>query len=410
MESKLIELLVRLTLAGSGAIVLVLLLRRPLRRLAGAECAYLSWLVVPFALLAAGMPTLRVAPELVLAMAPVTSAAARFAGAAPAVTPWYDWALLAWAGGALASAALMILSQRAFVRSLGVLAERDDVFYAEHGRHGPALLGLWRPIVVVPADFGARYSASEQALILAHERLHAQRRDPAANAALALLQCAFWFNPLIHIAASRFRFDQELACDAGVMARHDGQAKAYAAAMLKTQSAGAPALATCHWQSSHPLKERILQLKQSTTNTTRRNAGRMLVALLAGASVFATVAVRAETAAGAETYDLAVKFAEGASNTTPGMRVKANEDIKLNWNQPGMAKWSGVFNVTAATPDSVYVKMKLTQASGEVYSPVVQLKLGQEGSVAFGEKAGKPAVSFGLTVTRAVAGAPIGAN
>ena len=72
----------------------------------------------------------------------------------------------------------------------------------------------------VPADFAARYSADEQDLIIAHERQHAARHDPAANALLALLQCAFWFNPLMHLAASRFRFDQELACDAAVMARH----------------------------------------------------------------------------------------------------------------------------------------------------------------------------------------------
>lgn len=409
MESNLIEMLARMTLAGSAAIVLVLLMRRPLRRLAGAECAYLGWLVVPLALLAAGVPAPRVAPELVLALAPVTNAAALIASAAPEVTPWYEWVLRAWACGALASAVLLIVSQRAFVRSLGALSEREGVFYAEHARHGPALLGLWRPIVVVPADFGARYSTGEQDLILAHERLHAQRRDPAANAVLALLQCAFWFNPLMHFAASRFRFDQELACDAGVMARHDDQRQAYAAAMLKTQSAGAPALATCHWQSSHPLKERILQLKQTATNTTRRSAGRLLVALLAGASVFATVAVRAETAASAETYDMVVKFAEGADNS-PTVHVKANEDVTLKWNQPGVANWNGVFNITPATKDSVYVKMKVTHASGAVDSPTLLLKLGQAGAVGFGEKAGKPAFRIGLTITRAVPGAPIAAN
>lgn len=410
MESKLFEILVRMALASSGAMVLVLMLRGPLRRFAGAHIAYLSWLVVPFALLAAAMPTLRVTPELIMTMAPVAKASLLIAGATAEVTPWFDWVLRAWACGALASAMLMLWSQHAFVRSLGVLSERDGLYYAEHTRHGPALLGLWRPIVVVPADFAQRYTGAEQALIIAHERLHAERRDPAANAVLALLQCAFWFNPLMHVAASRFRFDQELACDEGVMARHGGQRQAYAAAMLKSQAAGAPALATCHWQSSHPLKERILQLKQTPTNSTRRRAGRMLVALLAGASVFATVAVRAETAASAETYDIIVKFDEGANNTAQAVRVQANEDIKLNWNQPGVANWNGVFNVAPATKDSVYVKLKVTQANGDVDSPVLQLKLGQEGAVGFGAKTGRPAYKIGVTVTRAAAGAPIGAN
>jgi len=153
-----------------------------------------------------------------------------------------------------------------------------------------------------------------------------------------------------------------------------------------------------------------LQLKQFATNTTRRGAGRLLVALLAGASVFATVAVRAETAASAETYDMVIKFAEGANNTTPTVRVKANEDVTLNWNRPGVANWNRVFNIAPATKDSVYVKMKVAQASGEVDSPVLLLKLGQEGTVGFGEKADRPAFSIGVTVTRAVPGAPLAVN
>ena len=42
---------------------------------------------------------------------------------------------------------------------------------------------------------------------------------PEANAVLTSLQCISWFNPPMHLAASRCRFDQELACDADVMAR-----------------------------------------------------------------------------------------------------------------------------------------------------------------------------------------------
>jgi hypothetical protein len=153
-----------------------------------------------------------------------------------------------------------------------------------------------------------------------------------------------------------------------------------------------------------------LQLKQTATNTTRRGAGRLLVALLAGASVFATVAVRAETAASAETYDMVVKFAEGANNTTPTVRVKANEDVTLNWNQPGVANWNRVFTIAPASKDSVYVKMKVAQPNGEVDSPVLLLKLGQEGGVGFGEKAGRPAFKIAVTVTRAAPDAPIAAN
>ena len=397
MATSLLELLARLALAGCGALLLVLLLRLALRRLAGAGAAYACWLVVPLALIAAALPSLPSAPPIMLELAPAITASSLVASVAPAQAPVLDWILYAWAGGALAAGLLFWLGQRAFVRSLGPLQERDGVYHATHARHGPALLGWLRPIVVVPADFGVRYTGPEQALILAHERAHAARRDPLANALLAALQCGFWFNPLIHIAASRFRFDQELACDAAVMARHAHQRQAYASAMLKTQSAGAAALATCHWQSSHPLKERIMQLKRTSISGARRRSGYLAVALLACASVFGTMTARAGAPAGAETYDIAVNFGDSAASTAK-VQVKAGEDFSLRWNQPGRA-WKGVFNVVPEG-QSVMIKMQVTPDGGSPIAPSLLLRLGESGKVSGGE-GGKNVFQVGLTVTRA---------
>lgn len=400
MESKLFDLLLRLTFAGSAAMLLVLLLRAPLRRLAGAQAAYLCWMAVPLALLAAALPV-RMTPAMAVDVTPVLQAAGAGFGAAatPLALQWTDWAVRLWACGALATLTIMALAQRSFVRGLGVLVERAGIHTASSRTAGPALLGLWRPIVVVPADFAERYSEAEQALIVVHEQTHAARRDPAANALLALLRCAFWFNPLSYLAAARFRFDQELACDAAVMQRHGAHSQAYASAMLKTQTASAPAFATCNWQSCHPLKERIMNLKHTVRSTARRRAGHLIVALLAGASMLGTVAVRAETAAGADTYGLSVKFAEGAGNTTPAIPVKAGEDLALNWKQPG-AGWSGVFRVERASADTVMVTMKVTQEDGNVIAPSLLLKLGEGGAVAVSGKLGKPELHIGVTVTR----------
>lgn len=399
MANELLELLARAALAGSGAIVVALMLRRPLRRFAGADAAYLCWLLVPVAMLAACLPALRVAPVVVQAMAPALKVSTLVAQAVTSnATGWLDLALLVWLAGMLATGAMLAAGQRRFVRSLGALTEQDGVFVAAHARHGPALLGLWRPVIVVPSDFTSRYTVQERALIIAHEQLHAKRRDPLANAVLALLQCAFWFNPLMHIAASRFRFDQELACDAGVLARADGQRQAYAAAMLKTQSAGAPALATCHWQSSHPLKERIMHLKQ-TTNHARRRAGMAVVVLLACASVFATVAARAETSpASGSDYEIAVQFADNTGSIAPALPVKAGEALKLNWKQPGFG-WTGEFVVTPAKDDMVWVKMKITQENGDQLAPILMMRLGERGAVTSG-KPGGPQFKVDLTVTR----------
>lgn len=405
MANELLELLARAALAGSGAIVVALMLRRPLRRFAGADAAYLCWLLVPVAMLAACLPALRVAPVVVQAMAPALKVSTLVAQAVtPDATGWLDLARLVWLAGMLATAAILAAGQRRFVRSLGALTEQDGVFVAAHARHGPALLGLWRPVIVVPSDFNSRYTVQERALIIAHEQLHAERRDPLANAVLALLQCAFWFNPLMHIAASRFRFDQELACDAGVLARADGQRQAYAAAMLKTQSAGAPALATCHWQSSHPLKERIMHLKQNPSKTGRL-AGRTIVALLACVSIMATVAARADSApASGKDYDIAVNFGADAGDATPTIQVKAGEAINLEWKKPGFG-WKGEFVVLPAENDKVQVKMKIIQENGQTLAPTLMMRLGEPGAVA-SETPGGPTFKVGMTVTRPAAKAP----
>ena len=398
MTTELLDVLVRMTLASSAAILLVWLVRRALRRLAGAGAAYLCWLAVPAALLAATLPALVGAPVQVAAFMHAAGASTFASSVAPAAVASLDWVLGVWACGALATAMLFVLGQRAFVRSLGALTHTDGVFHAASAVHGPALLGLFYPMIVVPADFALRYSAEEQALILAHERQHVARGDPAANAALALLRCVFWFNPLIHIAAADFRFDQELACDADVMARHGAQRQAYAGAMLKTQAGRTPALAACHWQSSHPLKERIMQLKQTSISTTRRRAGHMLVALVACATVLGTVSARAGVAdSKGESYDVAVQFGQGDAASSARLRVKAGEDVALRSDQPGQS-WSGVFNFTPAG-ESVMVRMKVTQADGKVVGPSMLIQLGQLGRLKIGEAA-KPSFELGLTVTR----------
>src|SRR3546814_16727473 len=86
---------------------------------------------------------------------------------------------------------------------------------------------------------------------------------------MAALRCVYWFNPLLWIAADRFRRDQELACDATVVARHPHARRAYGEAMVKTQLSAMPAPLACHWFGGHPLKERIAMLKHPLPGTRR---------------------------------------------------------------------------------------------------------------------------------------------
>ena len=120
-------------------------------------------------------------------------------------------------------------------------------------------------------------------------RTHARRGDVAVHALASVGLCLCWFNPLAYVALALLRVDQELACDAAVLARRVDARRCYADALLKTQLASESAWRApigCRWQSSHPLKERIAMLKKPPPGLMRRVAGPAFIAILTGAASY----------------------------------------------------------------------------------------------------------------------------
>jgi len=272
--SEALATLVRVNLAVAIAVAAVLALRLPLRHLFGARATYGLWILVPAAAAAMLAPPRVVTvmasqPDIALpALPPPPVSAGVVVTQAIDPTP----ALLAlWATGALACALWLGVRQLQFGRA------------ARAGRAGPAVIGVLRPRIVLPDDFEARYSLREQLVILAHERTHIARGDPRINALAAAGSCLAWFNPFAHLAVRYLRIDQELACDAAVVAAHPAARRSYAEAMLKTQLAARPLPLGCYWPAAavHPLTERIGLLARALPSRRRRQAGGAAVALLA---------------------------------------------------------------------------------------------------------------------------------
>jgi beta-lactamase regulating signal transducer with metallopeptidase domain len=139
---------------------------------------------------------------------------------------------------------------------------------------------------------------------------HLRRGDIHAQLLATGLRCLFWFNPLLHYAARMFRFDQELACDATVLAAFPRGRGRYGSAMLKTQLAGFGLPVGCHWQSSHPLKERIEMLKQPLPARMRKRTGAAMVAVLMCAGTWAAWAAQPAQPAQAARAPQAAKAAQ----------------------------------------------------------------------------------------------------
>ncbi|NLA69182.1 MAG: biotin transporter BioY, partial [Gammaproteobacteria bacterium] len=249
----LLRWLVDGSLSATAALLLVLALRRPLRRAFGAGVAYGAWALVPVALLAAALPRPQPAQVLVPELIPLHPGTFVAIGAAAPQLPatgGMDGSLLlvlAWLAGCALAAVGFIRQQRRFVAGLGVLARDRHGHWRGAGVPAPAVVGALRPRIVLPADFEARHAADEAALVLAHEQAHLARGDTRAALVAVVLRCVLWFHPLVHLAARSFRLDQELACDAAVLAGHPRSRRRYAGAMLNVQLSVPGLPVGCHW-------------------------------------------------------------------------------------------------------------------------------------------------------------------
>lgn len=294
MTDELARCLFSLSLASSAGIGLALTMRVVVRRLFGSSAAYLLWLMVPVVMLAVLFPHSGSSTPIIWRIESASpSVHLRDGQFARSTIPSFDWqalSLYVWLTGVALFAAYLTLQQHAFVRSLGSLSDSRRV--VRRARYGgcPSLVGVVRPKIILPLDFKSRYTRFERLLVLRHERTHLRRGDAVCNCFVALLRCIFWFNPLVHLASSVFRMDQELACDAVVMRAYPASRRTYAGAMLKTQLADFALPLGCHWRSTQSLKERVRMLTRPMPSRGRRLSGAAFTAIfsaLAGCTTWA---------------------------------------------------------------------------------------------------------------------------
>jgi len=81
----------------------------------------------------------------------------------------------------------------------------------------PAVIGVLRPSVIVPAD-AVSWTADRLRLVLLHECAHVRRRDALLQVIASLATAAYWWHPLTWLAARRVVRERELACDDVVIA------------------------------------------------------------------------------------------------------------------------------------------------------------------------------------------------
>lgn len=91
----------------------------------------------------------------------------------------------------------------------------------------PGVVGLWRPVLLVPSGIEDDLTPRQLAAVLTHELCHIRRRDNVTAAVHMLGESVFWFHPLVWWIGSRLVDERERACDEEVV-RTFGEPQTYA--------------------------------------------------------------------------------------------------------------------------------------------------------------------------------------
>lgn len=165
--------------------------------------------------------------------------------------PWLAALGALWLLGvafALARAATELLRARAIARAAepvddpGLLATFDELrrrlaipaaeLRLSRAVATPQLVGILRPVVLLPADVRERLAADELAMVIGHELLHVRRGDLLRGLVPALASRCFFFHPLVRLAEREHSLAREEACDAAVVARLAPSPRAYGRLLL----------------------------------------------------------------------------------------------------------------------------------------------------------------------------------
>lgn len=97
---------------------------------------------------------------------------------------------------------------------------------------GPAVIGLFRPLIVLPKFIVDRRSTEELKPILAHELIHVRRGDLWIGLFRHVARSLWWFHPFVWKASSAIRRSAERCCDEEVVASLGITPNDYARALL----------------------------------------------------------------------------------------------------------------------------------------------------------------------------------
>lgn len=203
---------------------------------------------------------------------------------------WQAGLLCLWALGVAGLALWLVVRLRRFRRELALAASsepppewldrvtrqvasqlklrRIPPVQFSHATQSPAVFGLFRPVVLLPAT--GDLTETEARHVLLHELAHIKRGDLVLHALHLALLVLYWHNPLLWLSRRFFQNLRELCCDATVANALRQEVPAYRQTLLVSAQRllaqpTVPGLGLLGWsESGHWLGVRLKWLERNT--------------------------------------------------------------------------------------------------------------------------------------------------
>jgi hypothetical protein len=146
----------------------------------------------------------------------------------------------------------------------------------------PTVIGILRPVVLIPSMIISGLPADQLETIIVHELAHIRRHDFLVNIMQSIMEALFFYHPVVWIISENIRQDREKCCD-DFTVRVCGQISLYARALaclseLQIKAAIPSVAITGNKKNIVHRVERLINNKKMKTNMTERlMAGLVLV-------------------------------------------------------------------------------------------------------------------------------------
>ena len=191
---------------------------------------------------------------------------------------------------------------RGLSEQLNQLLGTDASVLVTDDLEGPATIGLFRPVVLLPRSV-LGMSCSVQRAIICHELVHVRRRDWMRTIAEEVWCALLWFHPAARAIAARLSLARETVVDE-ISIDVTRDRRAYAEALLAFSNPQPHVIGVTPFIGRRTLSQRIALIAKENPMSSRRTAA-FTAALVVAATLTATAAanVPMSTAARSQVYE-----------------------------------------------------------------------------------------------------------